>query len=276
MKIIGGSASPLQRLGAASNRILRPFGLRLTPCWRTLGYRRKKVLDEIPINLVLDVGANAGQYGRELRGSGYNGRIVAFEPLSDAFEELTTEFRSDPEHSARNCALGEKRETLSLYQTANSVSSSLLPLANTAYSNYSIFTVSSSNEVPVYALDEIFDGCARAGDKILLKIDAQGYEKAILLGARQSLRMIDAIEIELSLQELYVGQALLPEVVALLNFHGFTCVWLERGYADPRTGDLLQVDGLFRRLQSCHSKNISAAGNAHSTSETFLKCTGEA
>jgi FkbM family methyltransferase len=250
MRASDGSVSFVSRLGARSNRILRPLGIRLTPSWRTLEYRRIEILNRIPISLVLDVGANTGQYARELRSSGYGGRIVSFEPLSEAFEKLTTNFRSDLKHSARNCALGERQATVILNQTANLLSSSLLPLANTPYNDYPIFALSSSKEVSVYALDEIFDEYAGSGDKVLLKIDAQGYEKAILQGAERALRSINAVEIELSLQELYVGQALLPEVVGLLMCQGFTCVWLERSYADPRTGELLQVDGLFRRLKT--------------------------
>jgi FkbM family methyltransferase len=40
------------------------------------------------INLVLDVGANVGQFGLSLRNRGYAGQIMSFEPVSDAFNEL--------------------------------------------------------------------------------------------------------------------------------------------------------------------------------------------
>ncbi len=33
------------------------------------------------INLVLDVGANIGQFGQDLRNAGYEGEIISFEPI---------------------------------------------------------------------------------------------------------------------------------------------------------------------------------------------------
>ena len=50
--------------------------------------RRRKVLDLLGIDLVLDVGANSGQYAKMLRKDGYNGKILSFEPISTVYNEL--------------------------------------------------------------------------------------------------------------------------------------------------------------------------------------------
>ena len=43
--------------------------------------------DAFGIDLVFDVGANTGQFASEIRDSGFNGRIVSFEPLSSAHRQ---------------------------------------------------------------------------------------------------------------------------------------------------------------------------------------------
>ena len=40
--------------------------------------------------MVIDVGANNGGFGKEMRHMGYTNRIVSFEPLKQPFIELET------------------------------------------------------------------------------------------------------------------------------------------------------------------------------------------
>jgi hypothetical protein len=48
------------------------------------------------INTVLDIGANIGQYALWLWESGYKGRIISFEPLSEAYSHLLINSKKDP------------------------------------------------------------------------------------------------------------------------------------------------------------------------------------
>ena len=59
---------------------------------------------------VLDVGANAGQYGTLLRAHGYQGWIVSFEPVAGPFEQLREAAGRDRRWRVLPQALGARRE----------------------------------------------------------------------------------------------------------------------------------------------------------------------
>lgn len=87
-----------------------------------------------------------------------------------------------------------------------------------------------------------------------MKVDVQGFEKQVLAGAVETIAQIEAVEIELSLVELYTNQTLMPEMLSNLTALGFGPVWLDRGFKDPKTGYLLQMDGIFiKKRCACHS-----------------------
>src|SRR5437868_5326335 len=62
------------------------------------------------ITTVFDVGANRGEYGWELREMGFDGKIVSFEPLKDAYALLAASAKSDPRWQVVNIGLGDRDE----------------------------------------------------------------------------------------------------------------------------------------------------------------------
>lgn len=209
--------------------------------------RRCRLIESCGVDMVLDIGANAGQFGRELRGSGYRGRIVSFEPLTEAFQRLQAAARGDQAWRVINLALGDSPGIQKIHVAANSESSSLLrmlPLHLDA-APYSRYTGEES--VQVETLDAKFDDVCAGARRIYMKVDTQGYESQVLRGAERSLELIDTIQIEMSLAPLYAGQMLFDDLYAELTGRGFGLVGLENNFGDPRTGHLLQVDGIFHR-----------------------------
>jgi FkbM family methyltransferase len=203
--------------------------------------RRAEILDMLGVDLVLDVGANEGQFGRELRREGYRGSITSFEPLGDAFERLTN--ASDDSWNAYNVALGKAPGTAVLHRSRNSQSSSLLPITAQLLEASPDACYVGAEEVEVRTLDSFgFDG------KVYLKIDAQGSEPAILEGAEQTVdRAVVALELELSTTTLYEKQALVGDVLNEITSCGFFVMSLTPGFVHPRTREILQLDGIFVR-----------------------------
>ena len=84
------------------------------------------------VNLIFDVGANAGQFGVLLREIGFDGKIVSFEPLSDARESLQNISRNDPMWQiALQTAIGEENGEIEIQIAGNSQSSSVLDMLDT-------------------------------------------------------------------------------------------------------------------------------------------------
>ena len=200
------------------------------------------------IDLVLDVGANAGQFGGKLREIGYRGRIVSFEPLSDAREKLLAAADGDDTWEvAERAAIGERDGEIQIHVSANSVSSSALGMLEAHVSSAPESRYIGKERAPLRRLDDIPAPYLRAKSVTLLKIDTQGYEDRVLEGASGILPRIAGVQLELSLVPLYEGQKLLPEMLERLRGHGFSVWAIWPGHVDPRDSRTLQVDATFFR-----------------------------
>jgi FkbM family methyltransferase len=209
--------------------------------------RRNLLLAQYRVDVVLDVGANIGQFGVELRRAGYHGRIVSFEPLSSAFRQLAIRAATDPAWSTHDFALSNLDSTATLNIAGNSMSSSLLGMLATHSQSAPESAYVGTERIRTRRLDAILDTLATPGTGVYLKIDTQGAELKVLEGAGDALNRIDTLELELSLVPLYEGGPLLPDMMALLAAKGYDLVGLEAGFSDARTGRLLQIDGIFHR-----------------------------
>lgn len=236
---------------ALSASILRRWDLELRRYSHSLRAVRAQTLGGAKVNVVLDVGANTGQYAQELRATGYRGRIVSFEPLPDAFAQLRRRTLRDPTWDARQLAIGETDGPVTLNVAGNSVSSSILPMLKQHEVAEPRSAYIGSCRVPMARLDSIESSGLSEGDRVHLKLDIQGYEMQALRGAASTLSQVVSVEAELSLVPLYEGQVLMSGVVDFLATAGFQLIWVERGFLSPKTSHMLQLDGLFLRQGPC-------------------------
>jgi FkbM family methyltransferase len=211
--------------------------------------RRRKLIENYKIDLVLDVGANVGQYAKEMRRMGYKGKIISFEPLSSAFKELHISAKDGYNWDINNYALGDFDGYAEINIANNSFSSSILNMSpsHMEYSPESRYI--GTERIEVKRLDTLFDTfCHEHGRQIWLKIDTQGFEKNVLAGAEKSLKSIDSIQIEMSLIPLYENELLFDKLCGLLYDKGYRLVSVEPGFYAKETGQMLQIDGIFHRF----------------------------
>lgn len=226
--------------------LLESKGVSITRSPLAHSTQRLRLLRAERISVVVDVGANVGEYGQSLRRTGYKGRIVSYEPMRAAFEALEARAAGDPKWLCRPVALGGEAGTADLHVTADRVSSSLLTQLPPMIAAAPQARIEIDEPVTVTTLDDERHQWS-AEDRMFVKVDVQGYEAAVLRGAEKALDCVAGIEMELSLAELYHGQVLFREQVEALRDAGFELVSLENVFVDQRLPRLLQVDGLFAR-----------------------------
>jgi FkbM family methyltransferase len=200
------------------------------------------------IDLVLDVGANSGQFASQVRQCGYSGRIVSFEPLSRAHLELQQSCSKDTLWDAYpRCALGDHNGEVEINIAGNSESSSILPMLELHRTAAPDSAYQGNEIVEIKTLDEVAGQYLKDARATFLKIDTQGFEWQVLDGARKTLPHIKGILVELSLVPLYGGQHLWRELIDRLEAEGFTLWAFKPVFADLSQGRTLQVDGIFYR-----------------------------
>lgn len=208
----------------------------------------KNLLARLPPAVVLDVGANVGQYAHMLRSIGYRGPIVSFEPLAAAHRKLTDAARHDGNWIvAPRAALGSAKGSVEVNVAGNSVSSSVLPMKEAHLTAEPRSRYVATESVPLERLDDLLPSLLPGEGPIFLKLDTQGYEEQVLLGAAGVLPRVVAIQMEISLVPLYQGTPTLVQTVSAMQERGFQLFQIITGFRDVATGQLLQVDGIFVR-----------------------------
>lgn len=245
--------SLLKLRGAARELLrtaMRQAGLELSrfPVESSGLHRRGRLFRHFGVDLVLDVGANAGHFGHDLRWPlGYRGRIVSFEPLPAACQLLSERARRAGPWEVRQVAVGHRSGTVGLRVSGNSESSSLLPMLPAHEAAEPKSAVVTEVQVPMVTLDELWPALHRGEQHVWLKIDTQGFEAQVLEGAQQAIQHINTVQLELSLVPLYDGAATAESLHRWLHDRGFRLVGVEPGFCEPRSGELLQLDGIYHR-----------------------------
>ena len=201
------------------------------------------------IDLFLDVGANTGQFGRSLRVAGYRGRILSFEPLSSAYAALCQNAKAHDRWTvAERTAIGDANRMIEINVAENSVSSSLLLMLDRHLEGAPELAYVGIETAPMVTLDH-YIGRHLADEKkpMALKIDTQGFEGQVLDGLSGNLHRVGVILAEMSLVPLYAGTTGFIDLYKRICDAGFRCVSLRPAFIDPKSSEVLQVDGLFVR-----------------------------
>ena len=227
-------------------RILRTFGWEIRRFIESEVIQLSKQLNQRGINIVLDIGANEGQFASALFLAGYKGKIISFDPLSDVHKKLKNNAASNPNWVvAEATAIGSEDGFTEINVSKNLVSSSILDIRKEHTEAAPQSRYYKKERVPLMTLDTY---AKRAELKnIFLKIDTQGFEMQVLKGAESLLQSTNGLLLEMSIAPLYEGQADFMDIIQFAKVRGFELWSIEPGFANQKTGRLLQFDATFFR-----------------------------
>lgn len=197
--------------------------------------------------LVVDVGANRGQFAVAVLELIPTAKVLSFEPLPSQSAELTKLCaRYGARLEVRNMALGRARGRLGLHVNKHHQSSSLRSLSQRHLNAFPDASTVATILVEVDRLDSQLSAMEIPRGS-MLKLDVQGFERDVVEGANEILMSFDTLVIEASFQPLYDGEWTFVEMVDHLASRGFKFLRPAGFLQDPSNGEYLQIDAIFVR-----------------------------
>ena len=141
--------------------------------------------------VVLDVGANVGAWTAAIVASAPGATVYSFEPSAAAFAALANRFVGDERVHLVMTAVGDEVGTARLW--ADAPGSGLGSLSKRRLDHFDI-DFSHSEEVPVLTLDSWH--LEHPVRPVLLKMDVEGHELAVLRGATEALMSVEVVQFE--------------------------------------------------------------------------------
>ena len=207
---------------------------------------RRRLIAQLNVDLVIDCGANTGQYAAGLRNAGYFGRILSVEPGSEAFAQLETAARRDRRWECLRAAVYDEDGRVSLRVAEESPCNTLFnPLPSDDEIVPGVQTA-FIEEVEALTLDTIVDRYASGAQRIWIKLDVEGAELRAVSGGKTALGRSVAVEAELGLVPIYENEPMFFETSKVLYEEGFFLCNTSGAFQDTQ-GTWIKIDGVFLR-----------------------------
>jgi FkbM family methyltransferase len=209
------------------------------------------LLDRYRVNLVVDVGANRGQYVSRLRAAGYAGHVASFEPVAEVFAQLREAAADDPRWTVHPYALGREDATTSMHVVPGTLSSVLAP-TDFGARRYEKLRATTEQAIEVRRLDGLLDELlAPVPDpRPYLKLDTQGYDLEVFAGLGDRASEFVGMQSELALMTIYEGMPRLPDALGTYEAAGFEVTGLYPVSRERRTGRVLEFDCVMVRADA--------------------------
>ena len=235
-------------------RIFKLFNLIQYPIlWRFIpnkiipSFEHLEVLKNIEkINSLIDCGSNKGQFAILIYALYRIKNYLSFDPI--IFPEMVHKFLKNREVNVQHekIALSNEKRNANFYITERKDSSSLKKTIEKSYTFCPDVFYKKTISVEVKMLDSYINLISKLPPPIALKIDVQGSEYELLLGAENTLRFVDFLFVEISYESLYQDTSPNYKIFDFLKDLGF--IKIDSYNSFWRNGKLLSKDFLFFKI----------------------------
>lgn len=205
-----------------ANGCLSPFNLKVMRIRNTIVsgvdlFNDLSIIINKDSPVCLDVGANEGQTIESLLKVLKNPHIYSFEPSSKTFQILQSKKFCD-RVLIYNFAFGRERQKREFFNYNSSCLSSFLHLDTDNENRFRLESLENKEIVQIDTIDRFLQE-KHINVVDLLKIDTQGFDLEVLLGATNALKcgVVRNVLIELNFVKMYEGQNSEEEIIHLLK-----------------------------------------------------------
>lgn len=198
----------------------------------------------LKINTVIDIGANTGQFAKEIRSKIPQAKIYSFEPIKECFRKLKENMLTDKNFDSFNFAIGNENTKIKINKSEYTPSSSILEMSENHKKLFPHTTKHEDEEIETKKLDDVVKNL-NLEKEILIKIDVQGFEMKVIAGGEKTFKTARAIIIENSFIELYKSQPTFDDIYNRLKNYGFRYNGSLQEKIDTKTGQIISEDSLF-------------------------------
>jgi FkbM family methyltransferase len=208
----------------------------------------RSVIERSDIDLVIDAGANEGQFVSRLR-SFYRGEILSFEPVTFAFDKLAKAASKDPDWHVYKLALGSQDLTATINVSDRTLFSSLLKANDFCAQRFGDHATGKHKEViSIRRLDRLLEEIVPdiGNRRVFLKMDTQGYDLEVFKGLGDRIERVIGLQSEVSLISIYEGMPHWTDSISLYEQSGFGVVGMFPVNLD--SGRVIEYDCLLERI----------------------------
>ena len=202
------------------------------------------ILSYFKVDMVLDVGANKGQFAEMIINNNYSKKIISVEPVQSAHLILINKSKRYSFWTVCPImAIGNDNSIIKFYETLNSQCSSKKKPIKNKLDDYHI--INTFNVKQTTLKDFYKDNILEDYNSICLKIDTQGNELEILKSGKNILNKFRLIIIEISFDIDYEGQNSFMEIINYLLDNNFFIWSVQKVYEDISIGKTSYLDLIF-------------------------------